>query len=1133
MSVKASGGSSVARPQLYQTVPVATISQAEQQDRFLERGELNELASYFSSGAKRLDIAQILTQNSEIIVSRAANRIFVGGSPMAFLEKPKEEPVMTLAGTTLDTRESMKLGTATYVESRGGFFEGIRSLFSAGGGGGATPSGFRPINVSRYGPGNMTKSLRDLSWFLRYVTYAIVAGDPNIIAVNTRGLREIIENACSGEATIVALQEMKAAALGYFRTDAEATNTVSQYFDVLISEFRAPTPSDKLRQRPSGDQQGLQLPQIYFNAAERRPKFVMKPGLSAKEKQEVVKAAYRQVFERDITRAYSLGISELESKVKNGNISMKEFIRRLGKSPLYRKNFFEPYINSRALELAFRHFLGRGPSSREEVQKYFSIVSEKGLPGLIDSLVDSQEYSDYFGEETVPYIRGLGQEAQECRNWGPQQDLFNYSAPFRKVPQFLTTFAAYERPLPDQHPYGSGNDPLEIQFGAIFPKETRNPSSSPAPFGKDTRRILIRRGPGITNQVSNPEARGVAPGTLGPKVFKLDQLPSFTGLGGKRSQSSKGVSVKFSESSTQGVIRACYLQVFGRDVYDGQRLKVQEIKLENGEITVREFIRALAKSDLFRKLYWTPLYVCKAIEYIHRRLLGRPTYGRQENNKYFDICAKKGFYALIDAILDSPEYNEAFGEDTVPYERYITPGGLALRSLRVGSIGDTGAKVEKEETPRFVELGQVEQIRTEPDIQFRINQGVTKKREQTKVFKLTSNNDKKQLETIIRAAYRQIFERDVEPYIVKNEFTALESKLGNGEINLKEFIEGLGGSNLYIKEFYTPYPNTKVIELGTKHFLGRAPLDQVEIRKYNQILATGGLRAFIGAMVNSAEYAQAFGEDTVPYNRFPTLPAANFPNTQKLYEQLTKQSKDIVVPSFSPAKSRMDNTKMPLLSKAMSDIERQARTMDKSKPLFIELGRSFSNGQGQSVEVGVGTTRRKPARIYRMNPGMNQGEIALVINAIYCQVMDVFSGQVPNEFRRSELESKLRNGEISVREFVRSLAGSEIYRRRFYTPYPNTKVIEFLFRHLLGRAPATQAEIRAYNRILAEQGLRAAVEAMVDSPEYAQYFGEDVVPYNRFPSLPAGNYLGSVKAATDLVKQPWSSLSPSYLGGRV
>ncbi|PYD07427.1 hypothetical protein DND62_30655, partial [Pseudomonas syringae pv. pisi] len=34
-------------------------------------------------------------------------------------------------------------------------------------------------------------------------------GDPNILAVNIKGLREIIKNACSTAATIVALRTMK------------------------------------------------------------------------------------------------------------------------------------------------------------------------------------------------------------------------------------------------------------------------------------------------------------------------------------------------------------------------------------------------------------------------------------------------------------------------------------------------------------------------------------------------------------------------------------------------------------------------------------------------------------------------------------------------------------------------------------------------------------------------------------------------------------------------------------------------------------------------------------------------------------------------------------------------------------
>ncbi|MGF1522916.1 MAG: phycobilisome rod-core linker polypeptide [Leptolyngbyaceae cyanobacterium] len=912
MTLKASGGGGVARPQLYQTLPVATISQAEQQDRYMGKGELEELTSFFNSGTKRVAIAEAITRYSELIVSQAANRIFTGGSPLSYLERQEPEDVpMTMAGTVLDEEEASKLGTATYIDdggSNGGFLGGILSIFSTSGAG-SIPPGFRPINVSRYGPSNMQKSLRDMSWFLRYLTYAIVAGDPNIISVNVRGLREIIENACSSAATVVALQTMRQAALRYFKADAEAAETVAQYFDVMIEEFKAPAPSDKLRQRSSTDLQGLQLPQIYFNAAERRPKYAMKPGLSIVEKNEVVKAAYRQVFERDIKRAYSLSISDLESKVRNGEISMKEFIRRLCKTPLYRKNFFEPYINSRALELAFRHILGRAPSSREEVQRYFSVVSRGGLSALVDALVDSQEYSDYFGEETVPYLRGLGQEAQECRNWGPQRDLFNYSAPFRKIPQFVTLFSAYEQPLPDQHPYGSGNDPLEIQFGAIFPKETRNPSNSPAFFNKDTRRILIRRGAGIDNQLSNPAARPKQPGSLGPKVFKLDQIPA-TG--------STGASIRFSESSTQAVIRAAYRQVFGRDVYDGQRLKTAENRLENGDITVREFIRALAKSEVFRKMYWTSLYVMKAVEYIHRRLLGRPTYGRSETNKYFDICSKQGFYALVDAIIDSPEYDQAFGEDTIPYERYLTPAGVSLRSMRVGTLPEKGmAQPQPEVTPRFVELGAVSSSRPQPEVQSRIRQGVNRQREQTKIFKLTSLANKANVKLVLQAAYRQIFERDIAPYVVKDEFTSLESQVANGEINLKEFIEGLGCSQLYLKEFYAPYPNTKVIELGTKHFLGRAPANQAEIRKYNQILATQGIRGFIRAMVNSVEYGECFGEDTVPYRRFPTLPAANFPNTERLYNQLTRQNDDVVVPSFEPVSSSIDGAQLPLLADAM------------------------------------------------------------------------------------------------------------------------------------------------------------------------------------------------------------------------
>jgi phycobilisome core-membrane linker protein len=652
MSVTASSGERAVHPQRYQTLPLATISQAERQDRWLNRSELGVLGSYFSSGAKLLEIATVLTKNAEVIVAQGANSIFVGGSSMSYLENPQNDKSVT-------------------VDSSSGFMGVWRSLFNRSKE--PVPPGFRAINISRYGSRRMKKSMRDLSWFLRYITYAIVAADPSILVVNARGLRGIIPEDVT-DATVVSLKEMRWKSLDFFRKDPEAAALVQQYFDILITEYQAGGAANVIREGNSQYQQGLRLPESYLIAAEKQTHFTMQLTLSAIDKLELIKASYRQVFERDITRAYGQSLGDLESKVTNGNISVREFIRRLGKSRLYLKHFYEPFSISRVTELAVRHFLGRGISSLEEFQQHFDVISTGGLPALVDSLVDSAEYGKYFGNDTVPYIRGLGREAQEFRNWGAQIDLFKFSAPARKIPQFITLFANYAKSLPNQHPYGSGNDPLEIPFGVIFPKETYNPSAQPALFGKDNQRILI------SCDVSSDEGHthwGRIPTPAGQHVLRLDSVARFNG----KELPTGGLSVNLSHRSIGIIIQGAYRHILGRDLYSGQQLTFVETKLKNGEITVREFVRQVAKSRAFRSLYWETLYITKAIEYIHRRLLGRPTYGREEMNRYYDLCARKGFYHFVDALIDSPEYLKAFGEDTIPYERYVTPRGYFMRSL--------------------------------------------------------------------------------------------------------------------------------------------------------------------------------------------------------------------------------------------------------------------------------------------------------------------------------------------------------------------------------------------------------------------------------------------------------------------
>ena len=53
------------------------------------------------------------------------------------------------------------------------------------------------------------------------------------------------------------------------------------------------------------------------------------------------------------------------------------------------------------------------------------------------------------------------------------------------------------------------------------------------------------------------------------------------------------------ELSTEALMVGCYRQVFGFKVYEGQGDAAGESSLAKGEITVKEFVRTLAKSDTF------------------------------------------------------------------------------------------------------------------------------------------------------------------------------------------------------------------------------------------------------------------------------------------------------------------------------------------------------------------------------------------------------------------------------------------------------------------------------------------------------------------------------------------------------
>jgi phycocyanin-associated rod linker protein len=121
--------------------------------------------------------------------------------------------------------------------------------------------------------------------------------------------------------------------------------------------------------------------------------------------------------------------------------------------------------------------------------------------------------------------------------------------------------------------------------------------------------------------------------------------------------------------------------------------------------------------------------------------------------------------------------------------------------------------------------------------------------------------------------------------------------------------------------------------------------------------------------------------------------------------------------------------------------------------------------------------------------------LQVVIRAAYRQVLG--NDHLMASERLISAESLLRQGEITVRDFVRALAQSELYRDKFFHSNPQVRFIELNYKHLLGRAPYDESEIAFHVDLYNTQGYEADIESYLDSAEYRESFGDWIVPYYR------------------------------------
>lgn len=123
---------------------------------------------------------------------------------------------------------------------------------------------------------------------------------------------------------------------------------------------------------------------------------------TAAEVDEVIWAAYRQVFSEHQVLS-SNRQKFLESQLRYGQITVREFVRGLAISDPFLRLNYETNSNYRFVEICVQRLLGRDVYGEDEKIAWSIVIATQGVVGFVDRLLESDEYLDNFGDENVPF----------------------------------------------------------------------------------------------------------------------------------------------------------------------------------------------------------------------------------------------------------------------------------------------------------------------------------------------------------------------------------------------------------------------------------------------------------------------------------------------------------------------------------------------------------------------------------------------------------------------------------------------------------------------------------------------------------------------------------------------------------
>ena len=138
---------------------------------------------------------------------------------------------------------------------------------------------------------------------------------------------------------------------------------------------------------------------------EEQPKIYTTDNLpTAFEMDEIIWACYRQIF----SEHQILSVTRdpfIESQLRFNQIKIKDFIISLLLSDSFRYLNYDVNNNYRIVEMCVQRVLGRDIYNKREKLAYSIVLADKGFEAFIRLLVNSDEYSENYGDTVVPYQR--------------------------------------------------------------------------------------------------------------------------------------------------------------------------------------------------------------------------------------------------------------------------------------------------------------------------------------------------------------------------------------------------------------------------------------------------------------------------------------------------------------------------------------------------------------------------------------------------------------------------------------------------------------------------------------------------------------------------------------------------------